>query len=1136
MSSKTYLTLPVAPNEYSPAEESTFRKTVQDNLQDIANEFLDSGNHSRKDASLSLRRFQFVPTATQKPSVGEFFNLNVGGSVVVSSILDEDNMASDSDTALATQQSIKAYIDSSPSGPTSLNGLTDVTITSPSSGQILEYNGSLWVNSSTSPTGVTQVSAGNGISTSPSPITGTGTVSVKYSSGSNLIDGAGTGSIDGADYILFRDNDDSGIVKKDTVSQLPFAQVDAAETITGNWVFDADITWNDGDALRFGSSADYWLEYNATGTQFEFWTSDSNGSGSDALLMSVSDGGTVVDFNGQVITPAIRVGGGAQASVGEVRLSYTDVIAWRNATDSADVVALTVDDTDNLLNTSTTFRPDTDGLRDLGTTAIRWRHIYADDITVTDGFVSSVDEATNGGITVSPTSGAVLLGIRLTGTDNYILEAPDQQGVAIATSARVAYSDGSNNVQYGNVSDLPFPTKTGSETISGDWTITGQWSFSQDIRLNDGLSLQNESSSPTVPAGYQTLYSYNNGSTFELRTIVSDSPNPDLVRNIPLITGSAGNDQLLVSTGTDHEADWSGDLTFNASTGLDLGGTGLDISISGTGRFEGDGSGLTDVSADTSTVTDLTTQTATYYPIMADGTSGAVSHFVDASELSYTSSTDTLNVVSLAVSSDVTLGISGVLNFGGTSSSYLNHNNISSRDKIRVWNSSFYTIGMQNSFTFGPLGTSYAMTFQMNDDPSRGFWWGHNNHTQSGGAMALNTDGYLTLARHMRLGYGEGDTTTPTSARALDISMDSGATIAIDINGLVTGDYILDWGGTGYSRMTKITDQGGFSLGCDSSMVIFAGDRTTDYVTGAGIVAATSSEILHLGADASVLVSPGHQSAYTQDYEWTFTTVGSVRPAYNGAAATPTYAFNADTDTGMRLASTGILRLSAGTDDAYLDVDSTNNRILANRILLISEGRSELLRLDSSTTGGGDPYMTFYVDGDRHGYLQYVNLNEEFRFVQEESTGGFFSFYNGSPSTDTRRFVIDGLGDNVGRTFVENSQFYVKEDQTVLTVAATVTCDWDRSNQLHLTITNTVTTIAIDDNSMQPGGSYILMVQEGASAPSSVMWSSTDTIFWANGTAPVLNAGDLNDITVVQFFKTTAGSNTRIIGSWFLAQ
>lgn len=743
------------------------------------------------------------------------------------------------------------------------------------------------------------------------------TITVDYITTSNVISDAfsGTGDVvDAANDRMLIYNvapEESGeYVQYININQLPFAQTDAIESITANWIFNADITWGDDDALQFGTSVDYWFEYNTTGTQFEFWTSDSNGSGADALLMSVSDGGTVVDFNGQVITPAIRVGGGPQASTGEVKLSYTDKIVWRNATDDADVTALTVDDTDNLLNTSTTFRPDTDSLRDLGTHEIRWRHIYVDDITVTDGFVSSVDEATNGGITVDPTSGAVLLGIRLTGTDNYILEAPDQQGVAIATSARVAYSDGSNNVQYGNVSDLPFPSKTGDETISGDWTVTGEWTFSNDltleatvprlyfresgqaadeklyrmvvsgsnfklqarndaddqntdifevdrgvaeavnavdfhvnirpadanrylgtsasrwdtayidtlvltndlsvehggtgassfandelliggggtnavttdsnlsfsggssgqlnapffngngqyltqvpsetvalqslgtgtryvlmtpdasgqaqvtvddadlfwtissntltaanldvtgtivnaewqgdviasayldadtahlsgtqtftgtksfsdgIRANGWLHLQNETSAndPTSAlAGYQTLYSYDNGSTFELRTIVSDSPNPDLVRNIPLITGSAANNQLLVSTGTDHEADWSSGPDSNELTW-----DGTNLNITGTGGFTGDGSGLDNVVATDLKITDVAQNApsgsmpdGSYQVALADTlAAGDVTMFGGGNQLYYVTSTDTLTGVNATLSGDLTV-------------------------------------------------------------------------------------------------------------------------------------------------------------------------------------------------------------------------------------------------------------------------------------------------------------------------------------------------------------------------------------------------------------------------------------------------------------------------------------------------
>ena len=47
--------------------------------------------------------------ATNKVKIGTSFQ--IGSSTAVTGILDEDNMASDSNVKLATQQSIKAYVD-----------------------------------------------------------------------------------------------------------------------------------------------------------------------------------------------------------------------------------------------------------------------------------------------------------------------------------------------------------------------------------------------------------------------------------------------------------------------------------------------------------------------------------------------------------------------------------------------------------------------------------------------------------------------------------------------------------------------------------------------------------------------------------------------------------------------------------------------------------------------------------------------------------------------------------------------------------------------------------------------------------------------------------------------------------------
>ena len=65
----------------------------------------------------------------------------LNGNISGTSIKDEDDMTSDSANHLATQQSIKAYVDSQVEGKDTLAELTDTNIATPASGHILIYDG-----------------------------------------------------------------------------------------------------------------------------------------------------------------------------------------------------------------------------------------------------------------------------------------------------------------------------------------------------------------------------------------------------------------------------------------------------------------------------------------------------------------------------------------------------------------------------------------------------------------------------------------------------------------------------------------------------------------------------------------------------------------------------------------------------------------------------------------------------------------------------------------------------------------------------------------------------------------------------------------------------------------------------------
>jgi hypothetical protein len=112
----------------------------------------------------------------------------------------------------------------------------------------------------------------------------------------------------------------------------------------------------------------------------------------------------------------------------------------------------------------------------------------------------------------------------------------------------------------------------------------------------------------------------------------------------------------------------------------------------------------------------------------------------------------------------------------------------SSRDKLRVYSDGNYAIGMQSGVDFGSLNSDWAMTFQMNNDNDRGFWWGDNGHSTAQGAMALSTNGKLTVASKIRVGYGESDTQDVFSNATLDIATD----LSVGAGGLTLASETTD--------------------------------------------------------------------------------------------------------------------------------------------------------------------------------------------------------------------------------------------------------------------------------------------------------------------------------------------------------
>ena len=139
----------------------------------------------------------------------------------------------------------------------------------------------------------------------------------------------------------------------------------------------------------------------------------------------------------------------------------------------------------------------------------------------------------------------------------------------------------------------------------------------------------------------------------------------------------------------------------------------------------------------------------------------------------------------------------------------LNNNDTDSYDKIRVWNSSSYTIGMKSAQTHGDLN-DYAMTFTMNDEADRGWLWRDTSHTASGGAMSLSTRGSLAVSRGINIGGGETDTGWSDHPLHVDNSWQTGQ------NTSYTAAYIdADWSGT--AAFTANRSQDGLRVDVDNS-------------------------------------------------------------------------------------------------------------------------------------------------------------------------------------------------------------------------------------------------------------------------------------------------------------------------------
>jgi hypothetical protein len=129
--------------------------------------------------------------------------------------------------------------------------------------------------------------------------------------------------------------------------------------------------------------------------------------------------------------------------------------------------------------------------------------------------ITAGDGLTSGGTLTL--GGSVTLAVDYSGADNVILAATNQTSTQVTTGSKIMVSDESNNVNYHNVSDLPFTNNTGTVT-------------SVAISGTDGIDV--DSGSPITTSGTITLG-------------LSNVPNSSLSNSSFTLSGDGGVNQTI---------------------------------------------------------------------------------------------------------------------------------------------------------------------------------------------------------------------------------------------------------------------------------------------------------------------------------------------------------------------------------------------------------------------------------------------------------------------------------------------------------------------------------------------------------------------------------------------------------------
>ena len=391
--------------------------------------------------------------------------------------------------------------------------------------------------------------------------------------------------------------------------------------------------------------------------------------------------------------------------------------------------------------------------------------------------VTAGNKLTGGG-----TSGAVTLGLasnnvsQWTNDSGYTSNTGDITGVGAGTGMTGGGTSGTVTLNViggsgitANANDIAVDSTvvrtTGTQTITGAKTIdTLKIGSANKIQFSNNDFIRYEDATGVGRFHFDSDGGTNNSSVQAATFVGALSGNATTATlaatattaNLIKVNDYAGSTNMRIlgshQTGGSDNVYSAGSMYLNCDTGI-INATGF------VGALTGNATTATTATTASSVSHSYSRTDTASYPVVWM-TASSTSQAYSCAAVTITSSAGRINATAVAAST---------LNATTVTASVVGNNSSQTRDKLRVWGSSPYSIGMMSGYGYGGLGgngtsTEYAMSFQMSNNTNRGWWWGDTSHTNLQGAMSLTTTGKAVIATSLSIGYGETIRTAATQA------------------------------------------------------------------------------------------------------------------------------------------------------------------------------------------------------------------------------------------------------------------------------------------------------------------------------------------------------------------------------------